>query len=177
MPYGPYSPVTSPLPSVGGDAQLYSPQQFPYTPPYYNQLVPPPNLPYLNSPTPVSQPELTNLLGIDQQVESNFFGPRASYPSVGSFARGSFPVAPGSFSFHESQQGFDGSRSGGLWSDSSKPSERQRSFMPLSPSVPQQPIGSVRSFGPSAGMVCSITCAYPAICYIFLIIKFWTILM
>ncbi|WJX42560.1 hypothetical protein P8452_29778 [Trifolium repens] len=151
MPYGPYSPVTSPLPSVGGDTQIYSPQQFPYTPPYYHQMVPP-SLPYLTSPTPVSQPELTNLLGIDQQAESNFFGPRAGYPSMGSFARGSFPVAPGSFSFHESQQGFDGSRSGGLWSDSSKPSERQRSLMPLSSSVSQQPIDSVRSFGPSAGM-------------------------
>ncbi|XP_057453968.1 YTH domain-containing protein ECT4 isoform X2 [Lotus japonicus] len=152
LPYGPYSPVTTPLPSVGGDAQLYSHQQFPFTgPPYYHQLVPP-SLPYLNSPTPVSQPELTNLVGIDQQVDSMFFGPRAGYPSVGSFGRGNFPVAPGSFNFHESQQGFDGSRSGGIWSDCSKPSERQRSLMPLSPSVSPQPIGSLGSFGLSAGM-------------------------
>ncbi|KAG4983156.1 hypothetical protein JHK87_027905 [Glycine soja] len=50
VPYGPYSPVTTPLPSVGVDTQLYSPQQFPYTgPPYYHQVVPP-SLPYLNSP-------------------------------------------------------------------------------------------------------------------------------
>ncbi|MED6112793.1 hypothetical protein PIB30_064950 [Stylosanthes scabra] len=149
MPYGPYSPVTTPLPSVGGDAQLYSPQQFPYTgPPYYHQLVPP-SLPYLNSPTPVSQPEITNLVSIDQQVDSMFFGPRPGYPSVGSFGRGTFSLAPGSFGFHESQQGFDGPRSGGIWSDCSKPSERHRSLMPLSPSVSPQPIGS---FGQSVGM-------------------------
>ncbi|XP_025693218.1 YTH domain-containing protein ECT4 isoform X1 [Arachis hypogaea] len=152
MPYGPYSPVTTPLPSVGGDAQLYSPQQFPYTgPPYYHQLVPP-SLPYLNSPTPVSQPEITNLVSIDQQVDSMFFGPRPGYPSVGSFGRGSFSLAPGSFGFHESQQGFDGPRSGGIWSDCSKPSERHRSLMPLSPSVSPQPIGSIGSFGQSVGM-------------------------
>ncbi|KAK7254989.1 hypothetical protein RIF29_28388 [Crotalaria pallida] len=152
MPYGPYSPVTTPLPSVGGDAQLYSPQ-FPYTgPPYYQQLVPP-SLPYLNSPTtPVSQPELTNLVGIDQQVDNMFFGPRPGYPSPGSFGSGSFPGAPGSLGFHESQQGFDGPRSGGIWSDSSKPSERQRSLLPLSPSVSPQPIGSLGSFGQSFGM-------------------------
>ena len=152
MPYGPYSPVTTPLPSVGGDAQLYSPQQFPYTgPPYYHQLVPP-SLPYLNSPTPVSQPEITNLVSIDQQVDSMFFGPRPGYPSVGSFGRGSFSLAPGSFGFHESPQGFDGPRSGGIWSDCSKPSERHRSLMPLSPSVSPQPIGSIGSFGQSVGM-------------------------
>ncbi|KAJ1429262.1 YTH domain [Sesbania bispinosa] len=150
MPYGPYSPVSTPLPSVGGDAQLYSSQQFPYTgPPYYHQLVPP-SVPYLNSPTPVSQPEVTNLVGIDQQVDSMFFGTRLSYPSVGSFGRGSYPVPPASFSFHESQQGFDGSRSGGIWSDCSKPLERQRSLM--SPSVSPQPIGSLGSFGLSVGM-------------------------
>ncbi|XP_061361358.1 YTH domain-containing protein ECT4 isoform X3 [Gastrolobium bilobum] len=153
MPYGPYSPVTTPLPSVGGDAQLYSPQQFPYTgPPYYHQLVPP-SLPYLNTPTPVSQPDLTNLVGIDQQVDSMFFGPRAGYASLGSFGRGSFPIAPGSFSFHEPQQGFDGSRSGGIWSDCSKPSEMQRSLMPLPSSVSPQPIESHGSFGLSVGMV------------------------
>ncbi|XP_019448459.1 PREDICTED: uncharacterized protein LOC109351410 isoform X2 [Lupinus angustifolius] len=151
IPYGPYSPVTTPLPSVGGDAQLYS-QQFPYTgPSYYHHLVPP-SVSYLNSPTQVSQPELTNLVGIDQQVDSMFFGPRPGYPSVGSFGRGSFPGAPGSLGFHDSQQGFDGPRSGGIWSDSSKPSERQRSLVPLSPSVSPQPIGSHCSFGQTVGM-------------------------
>ncbi|KAI9087277.1 hypothetical protein K1719_030747 [Acacia pycnantha] len=151
MPYGPYSPVTTPLPSVGGDPQLYSPQQFSYSgPPYYHQLVSP-SLPYISSPTPASQPELTNMVGVDRPGDSMVLGPRPGYPSVGSFGRGSFPGALGSFGFHDSQQGFDGSRSAGngIWSDSSKPSDRQLSMMPLSPAVSPQPFGS---FGQSVGM-------------------------
>ncbi|KAI4329467.1 hypothetical protein L6164_021726 [Bauhinia variegata] len=152
MPYGPYSPVTTPLPSAGGDVQLYSPHQFPYTePPYYHQLIPP-SLSYLSSAASVSQPELTNLVGVEQQSDSLLFGPRPGYPSVGSFCRGSFPGAPGSFGFHESQQGFDGLRSTGIWSDCSKPSERPRSLMHISPAVSPQPVGSLGSFGQSVGM-------------------------
>lgn len=161
MPYGPYSPVTTPLPSVGGDAQLYSPQQFPYSgPPYYQQLGPP-NMPYINSPTPVSQPELTTLLGVDQQGDSMLFGPRPGYPAIGSFGRGNFPGSPGTLGFHDLQQGFDGLRSGGIWSDWSKPSDRQRSLTPLSPAVSPQPIGPVGSFGQNVGMVCSLSFVLP----------------
>ncbi|KAK6915232.1 YTH domain [Dillenia turbinata] len=149
MPYGPYSPVTTPIPSVGGDAQLYSPQQFPYSgPPYYQQLVPP-SMPYLTSPTPASQSELTALVNLDQQGDSMVFGPRPGYPApVGSFGRGSFPATPGTLGFND-QQGFDGYRSGGLWSDWSKPSDRQR---PLSPALSPQPIGAFGSFGQNVGM-------------------------
>lgn len=154
MPYGPYSPVTTPLPSVGGDAQIYSPQQFPFSgPPYYQQLVPP-SMPYLTSPTPVSQPELTSLVSVDQQCDRVIFGQRPAYPPVGSFNRGSFP---GGLGYHDSQQGIDGLRSGGLWSDWSKPSDRQRSLMPFSPAVSPQPIGPLGSFGQNIGMVCSLT--------------------
>ncbi|KAG6730606.1 hypothetical protein I3842_01G089400 [Carya illinoinensis] len=145
MPYGPYSPVTTPLPSVGGDAQLYSPQQFPFSgPPYYQQLVPP-SMPYLTSPTAVSQPELT----VDQQGDGMLFGQRPGFPPVGSFSRGSFP---GGLGFHDSLQGIEGVRSGGIWSDWSKPSDRQRSFMPFSPAVSPQPVGTLGSFGQNVGM-------------------------
>lgn len=157
MPYGPYSPVTPPLPSVGGDAQLYSPQQFSYTgPPYYHQLLPP-SVPYLTSPAPVSQPDLTNLVSVDQQGDSMLFGPRPNH-SIGSFSRGSFPGASSSFAYHDGQQGFDGARSSGIWSDSSKSSERLGPLMPLSPAVSPQPVGSLGSFGQGVGMVCSLTC-------------------
>ncbi|KAM6562858.1 hypothetical protein CsatB_022856 [Cannabis sativa] len=152
MPYGPYSPVTTPLPSVGGDAQMYSPQQFQYSgPPYYQQLGPS-SMPYMSSRTPGSQPELTTLLGADQQGDSMLFGPRPGYSAVGSFGRGSFPGNPGSPGFHDMQQGFDGLRSGGIWSDWSKSSDRQRSFTPLSPAASPQPIGPIGSFGQNAGM-------------------------
>ncbi|KAJ4725475.1 evolutionarily conserved C-terminal region 5 [Melia azedarach] len=149
MPYGPYSPVTTP--SVGGDAHLYSPQQFPFSgPPYYQQLVPP-SIQY--SPTPVSQPEFTPLMSADQQNENMLFGPRPSYPPpLGSFGRGSIPGNPGPIGFHDLQQGFDGLRSGGLWSDWSKPSDRQRSLTPISPAVSPQPIGTFGSFGQNVPM-------------------------
>ncbi|KAB2060207.1 hypothetical protein ES319_A10G001300v1 [Gossypium barbadense] len=151
MPYGPYSPVTTPLPSVGGDAQLYSPQQFPFSgPPYYQQLVPP-SMPYISSPTTVSQPELTTLVSIDQQGDNMLFGPRPSYNTpLGSFGRGSFPGNPGNLGFNDSQQGFDGLRSGGLWSDWSKPSDRQRSLTPISPAVSPQPFGPIGQNVPMA---------------------------
>ena len=163
MPYGPYSPVTTPLPSVGGDAQLYSPQQFPFSgPPYYQQLVPP-SMPYLTSPTQVSQPELASLVSLDQQGDSMVFGQRPGYPPVGSFGRANFPGSPGGLNFHDAQHGIDGLRSGGIWSDWSKPADRQRSLMPFSPAVSPQPIGPHGSFGQNIGMVCFLTSAYLSI--------------
>ncbi|XP_031257013.1 YTH domain-containing protein ECT4 isoform X2 [Pistacia vera] len=151
MPYGPYSPVTTP--SVGGDANMYSPQQFPFSgPPYYQQLVPP-SMPYITSPTPVSQPELTTLLGADQQNDNMLFGPRPGYPPpVGSFGRGSIPGNSGALGFHDLQQGFDGLRSGGLWSDWSKTSDRQRPLTPISPALSPQPIGTFGSYGQNVPM-------------------------
>lgn len=166
MPYGPYSPVTTPLPSVGGDALLYSPQQFPFSgPPYFQQLGPP-SMSYITSPTPVSQPELNTLASIDQQSDNMLFGPRPSYPPpMGSFGRGSFPGNLGTLGFHDLQQGFDGLRSGGPWSDWLKPSDRHRPLTPLSPAVSPQPIGTFGSFGQNVGMVCSHT--YLFVCTFF----------
>lgn len=96
MPYGPYSPVATPLPSISGDGQLYSTQQFQYQGAYYQQPSPP-SMPYLSSPTPIPQSDWT--MPIDQQGAftadtSNFnpqlFGPRPGYQvSYGSFGRGS----------------------------------------------------------------------------------------
>ncbi|KAL7221964.1 hypothetical protein ACSBR1_023823 [Camellia fascicularis] len=154
MPYGPYSPVTTPLPSVGRDAQLYSPQQYPFSgPPYYQHLVPP-SMQYITPPTPVSQPVLNSVVSIDQQVDGMLLGPRPSYPSpVTSFGRGNFSGNPGGFGFHDLQQGFDAFRTSGLWSDWSKPSDRQRALTPFSPAVSPQPIGNLGSFGQNVGMV------------------------
>ncbi|KAE8688228.1 YTH domain-containing family protein 2 [Hibiscus syriacus] len=151
MAYGPYSPVTTPLPSVGVDAQLYSPQQFPFSgPPYYQQLVPP-SMPYITSPSPVSRPELITLVNVDQQGNNMHFGLRPSYPCpLGSFGRGSLPGNPGSLGLNDLQLGFDGFRSGGLWSDWSKPSDRQRSFTPISPATSPQPIGPIGQNVPMA---------------------------
>ncbi|XP_043709524.1 YTH domain-containing protein ECT2-like isoform X1 [Telopea speciosissima] len=155
MPYGPYSPVTTPLPSVRGDGQLYSPQQFPFAgQPYYQQPVPP-SMPYISSPTPVSQTELTMPVSIDQQGDGMLFGPRPGYPPpFSSFSRGgSFSGNSGSGSFYDLRQGYEGFGSGAPWSDWSKSADGQRSLSPLSsPAASLQPIGSFGSFGYNIGM-------------------------
>ncbi|CAL9084680.1 unnamed protein product [Musa textilis] len=94
MPYGPYSPATTPLPSISGDGQPYSPQQFQFPGAYYQQPAPP-NMPFLSSPTPMPQADLT--MPIDQQgafpvdtssFNTHLFGPRPGYQlSYGSFGR------------------------------------------------------------------------------------------
>ncbi|CAH8384865.1 unnamed protein product [Eruca vesicaria subsp. sativa] len=132
MPYGPYSPAASPLPSEG---QLYSPQQFPY----YQQVVPP-SMQYISSPT---QPDLTSLVGVDQQGDNNM-GPRPSYHPhpIGPF-NGNQP----NLGFPEWQQGFDG----GIWSDWSKNSDMHRQSSLVSPALSPQPLGSFGSYGHNMG--------------------------
>jgi len=142
MPYGPYSPAASPLPSEG---QLYSPQQFPFSgaSPYYQQVVPP-SMQYITSPT---QPELTSLVGVDQQGDN--IGPRQSYHPhpIGPF-NGNQP----NLGFPEWQQGFDG----GIWSDWSKPSDMHRHSSSISPALSPQPLGSYGSYGQNIPMVGSL---------------------
>ncbi|CAN0840305.1 YTH domain-containing protein ECT2 [Linum grandiflorum] len=150
IPYGPYSPVTPPLPSVGGEAQFYPPQQVQYSgPPYYQQLGPP-NMPYIPPHTPGSQPEFNALPTIDQQGENMLSRPRPTYPlPSGSFGRGNAPGNLGGLGFHEV---FDGSRSGGIWSDYARPSDRHRPLAPYSPAVSPQPTTPFGSFGQNMGM-------------------------
>ncbi|KAL4583982.1 hypothetical protein LXL04_008570 [Taraxacum kok-saghyz] len=143
MPYGPYSPVTTPLPSVNGDAQLYPPQQYTFSgSPYYQHPVPP-TLPY----TPVSQPELNSLVG-NEHGDGMMYGPRPGYSSpLGSVGRGDLSGNP-----QGRQQNMDPFRSRGLWSDWPGQSDRQRSFMPLSPSVsPHHTVSNFGSFQQSFG--------------------------
>ncbi|KAM7261731.1 hypothetical protein ACFE04_020808 [Oxalis oulophora] len=155
MPYGPYSPVTTPIPSPGGEAHLYSPQQFPFSgTPYYQQLVDPNMpMPYMPPPSPVSQQEFHSFVNMDQQRDSGLFGPRPGYPPspLGSFGRGNFP---GNHGFHDSHPGGfnNGLRSGGLWSDWTKPSDRQRPLAPISPGIPPQPYNMIGSIGPNPAM-------------------------
>ncbi|XP_011625785.1 uncharacterized protein LOC18440791 isoform X2 [Amborella trichopoda] len=160
MPYGPYSPATTPLPSVRGDGQLYPPQQYSFAGPYYQQPVPP-GLPYINSPTPLSQAELSSPSAIDQQQggfladASNTnaipFGPRPNYPvPFGSFGRGSLGGNSGNPTYYNARQGYDGFGNGS-WSDWSKaPDGHHRSLTGLaSPTSSSQPMAALGSFGHS----------------------------
>lgn len=162
QPYGPYSPVTTPLPSGSGDSQVYS-QQFPFTGPYYQQP-PPPGMPYLNSPTPISQADLT--MPVDHQgafltdnSNSNgmLLGPRQEYQvPYNTFGRGGFVGNSGSPGFYDLQQGFDGFSSDGCWSDWLKSPDTTGSLTPLcSPVASPQPIGAFGSFGQGIGPLSS----------------------
>lgn len=154
MPYGPYSPVTTPLPSIRGDGQLYSP----FPDPYYHQSGPP-SMTYITPPSPMSQSDLSMTAAFDHQ--GAFFGdtpnsngipyrPRPGYTiPYGSFGRGIFSGDSGNPPFYDSRQVFG---SGGPWSDWSKSSDGQRSLTPvLSPVASPQPIGTVSSFGHNVG--------------------------
>uniref|UniRef100_A0A7N0RFX2 YTH domain-containing family protein n=1 Tax=Kalanchoe fedtschenkoi TaxID=63787 RepID=A0A7N0RFX2_KALFE len=151
MTYGPYSPVTTPLPSVHADGQLYSPHHFPFSgPPFYQQIVP--SMPFLTSPTPISQPDLSSLVAPSHQNDGTPLGPNSGYPPLlGTFGGGNFPGNADSPGFHALSPGYEGFSPGALWSDWSKPADRQRSPSPFSP-VPQHSSGSHGSYRQNAGM-------------------------
>lgn len=94
MPYGPYSPVTTPLPASGRDGQLYSPQHFPFTGPYYQPATA--NMPYMHAANPISQADLT--MPLEQQgaflnSSSILLGPTPAYHvPFSSFGRDSLLV-------------------------------------------------------------------------------------
>ncbi|KAF8109436.1 hypothetical protein N665_0095s0009 [Sinapis alba] len=94
-----------------------------------------PVMQYISSPT---QPELTSLVGVDQQGDN--MGPRPSYHPhpIGPF-NGNQP----NLGFPEWQQGFDG----GIWSDWSKSSDMHRHSSSISPALSPQPLGSFGSYG------------------------------
>ncbi|XP_009396109.2 YTH domain-containing protein ECT1 [Musa acuminata AAA Group] len=126
MPYGPYSPATTPLPSISGDGQLYTPQQFQFPGAYYQQPAPP-NMPFLSSPTPIPQADLT--MPIDQQ--------------------GAFPVDTSSFNTHPfgPRPGYQLSY-GSFGRDWLRSPEGTGSVTPLSPpAASPQPVGALMSFG------------------------------
>lgn len=131
VPYSPYSPAGTPVPTMGADGQLYGHQQFQFTGPYYQQPVPP-GAQYTPSPTPpLTQADVPTSVGADQVTIDNTsgnstngssngvtLGPRPTYPmpilpSNGSYGRGILPAN------HE------GIRSVGPWLDGPMVSEGQ----------------------------------------------------
>ncbi|XP_038725458.1 YTH domain-containing protein ECT2-like isoform X2 [Tripterygium wilfordii] len=63
--YGPYSPATSPVPTIGNDGQLYGPQHYQY--PHYFQPMTPSSGPLTPSPVNPSQAELSTSAAADQK--------------------------------------------------------------------------------------------------------------
>ncbi|XP_022891318.1 uncharacterized protein LOC111406247 isoform X2 [Olea europaea var. sylvestris] len=150
MPYGPYGPISTPSHPVGGDTPIYSPQQYTYSrQPYYQQVVSP-TLPYIAPSSPVSLAD--SFVNVDQLVDGRLHGPGMGYASsFESSGRGNYSGNPGGVGFQDMWQGFDAYRTGGLWSDWPKSSDRQRPLTPVSLSASSQANGSFGSFGQNVG--------------------------
>lgn len=150
MPYGPYGPISTPLHPVG-DTPIYSSQQYTYSrQPYYQQVVSP-TLPYITPSSPVSPAD--SLVNVDQLVDRRLHGPGMGYASsFGSSGRGNYSGNPGGVGFQDMWQGFDANRTGGLWSDWPKSSDRHRPLTPASSSASAQANGSFGSLGQNVGM-------------------------
>eukprot|EP01018_Ginkgo_biloba_P026777 Gb_38284 [translate_table: standard] len=172
MPYGPYSPAGTPLPTIRADGQLFGTQQYPYPAPFYQQPVPP-GVQYISSPTPLSQGELSSSVGVDQATfavdgsNANFVNgngmtvaPRPGYPmAYGSYGRGVLPVTITSPGYQDPRHGYDGIRTGGSWSDSAKVSEGQQRPNSGSavPAVTSQTIPALGPFGQNIRSVSHVT--------------------
>ncbi|XP_020265974.1 uncharacterized protein LOC109841419 isoform X2 [Asparagus officinalis] len=160
-PYGPYSPVTTPLPSGSRDNQLYS-QQFPFPGPYYQQT-PPPSMSYLTSATPMSQPDVTMpveqgaFLGDSSNSHGMLFGPGPDYSLPYSpFGTENFGGSSGNPALYDLRQGFDGFGNNGFWSDWLNSPDGAGSLNPMpSPAASPQPVGGFRSFGQGIGPLSS----------------------
>ncbi|KAL0436760.1 UNVERIFIED_CONTAM: YTH domain-containing protein ECT2 [Sesamum radiatum] len=141
-PYGPYSPATSPVPTVGHDGQLYGAQHYQYPTPYFQSLTPTSG-PY---PTPAApaKGEIATSAAADQaplSVDStntksngiansggakgnNGTAPaRAAYQNSsfnvnGSYGRGALPGAIHGSGYQDPRFGFDGLQSPIPWLES-----------------------------------------------------------
>ncbi|GAB4856144.1 hypothetical protein Ancab_024785 [Ancistrocladus abbreviatus] len=61
-PYGPYSPASSPVPTIGHDSQLYGHQQYQYPSPYFSPVTPPSET-YTVTPAAAPQGDLSTTSG------------------------------------------------------------------------------------------------------------------
>ncbi|KAE8692829.1 YTH domain-containing family protein 2 [Hibiscus syriacus] len=141
-PYGPYSPATSPVPTLGSDGQLYGPQHYQY-PPFF-QPVTMSSGPFTPNPAAPPHGELVTSAAADQKpspvetvnLNSNGIangggvkgnnGPvaiKASYPSSfnsnNSYGKGAPSVGFSTSGYQNTRYGFDGFRYPIPWHDGS----------------------------------------------------------
>ncbi|CAH9122516.1 unnamed protein product [Cuscuta epithymum] len=138
-PYGPYSPATSPVPTMGHDGQLYGAQHYQYPTPYFQPMT---SGPYPTSPAlakgeiPISaaadQPQTLSVDSANANSNGNENGAgvkgnggsapsrpayhNSSYNVNGSYGRGTMPVGVAS-GYQDPRFAFDGLHSPIPWSD------------------------------------------------------------
>ncbi|KAK9273434.1 hypothetical protein L1049_018244 [Liquidambar formosana] len=141
-PYGPYSPAGSPVPTMGHDGQLYSPQHYQYPAPYFQPPTPTSGQ-YPPSPAAPLQGDVSTSAAADQKplsVETangnsngtanggglkgnNGSAPvkpayqNSSFNSNGSFARGPLQGGIPASGYQDPRFGFDALRSPMPWLD------------------------------------------------------------
>uniref|UniRef100_A0A2P2LNR5 YTH domain-containing family protein n=3 Tax=Rhizophora mucronata TaxID=61149 RepID=A0A2P2LNR5_RHIMU len=134
-PYGPYSPATSPVPTVGNDGQLYGPQHYQY-PPYFQPLTPT-SEPFTPSQAASSQGEISTSTTTDQKhlpvetANGNSGGvvsggvkgsdgstpykptyPNSSVNLKNTYGSSAFPGSVTALGYQDSRFGFDGQYNG-----------------------------------------------------------------
>ncbi|XP_059636702.1 YTH domain-containing protein ECT3-like [Cornus florida] len=153
MAYGQYSPLASPLSPLMVDGQLYSPHQFPVSPPYFPQSVSP-GAAHVTSALPISQTELmTPGSGGQEGLNNNMlFGPGSGYfVHFGSFGGGDLSGNGYSPGFYNYQGDFG---SGELLPNQSNPRDTGRYLSPMtSAAVYPQPIGILGSYEHNVGQI------------------------
>ncbi|PIA34712.1 hypothetical protein AQUCO_03700175v1 [Aquilegia coerulea] len=90
-PYGPYSPASSPVPTIGHDGQLYGPQQYQY--PTFYQSPTPPNEAFNSTQAPASQ-EMSTSVSADKPALSVEVPNGNAKGSVNTNSNGSMPLKP-----------------------------------------------------------------------------------
>lgn len=134
--YNPYNPG-APIPAVRADGQLYGAQGYPYTGHIYQQSVPP-NAPFIPSSAPIGGETPTTSAGASSSDGSA--GPAASGntgplggrsgfmlpPTGGPYGRGILPVSVPVSGSQDVRAGYEGTRAGASWSDSSRVTEVQQ---------------------------------------------------
>ncbi|KAL8139652.1 hypothetical protein V2J09_005673 [Rumex salicifolius] len=93
MTYGQYSPVSTPVPPMVVDNQLFSPQQVPFPQSYYPQAVAT-SVPHISAPAPNSQ-DVRNIIGhhlVDSGSNTSFYNLHGMFGSAESLSNASNPV-------------------------------------------------------------------------------------
>jgi YTH domain-containing family protein len=177
-PYGPYSPATSPVPTMGNDGQLYGPQHYQY-PPYFQPLNPTSG-PFTPNQAATSQAEpctsvapdqkplpvetakgnstgIVNGGGVKGNTGSTPYKPIYQNSSLNGYGRGVLPGGIHGSGYQDARLGYDGQyRSTGITSyskASNAPSSKNNNYRQPSNFIGLQQPGPISSMGSAHGFM------------------------
>ncbi|XP_050220750.1 YTH domain-containing protein ECT4-like [Mercurialis annua] len=177
-PYGPYSPATSPVPTMGNDGQLYGPQHYQY-PPYFQPLNPTSGPFTPNQAAATSQPETTSVApdqkalpvdtakgnstgivnsgGAKGNTGSTPYKPFYQNSSLNGYGRGVLPGGINGSGYQDPRLGYDGQyRSTGITpfaKGNNAPSTKNNNYRQPSNYIGLQQSGPISSMGSAHGFM------------------------